>query len=380
MAILKQRLSQKMLTGEYATAHFETSSDIVMRDDGTTVESALKNLNNSVTNIDAQVTNIANIAGKHTHTKSDITDFPTSLPASDVYDWAKAPSKPSYTASEVGAATVNHGTHVSYSTTAPKAPGIASAGTAGTVSRSDHVHPVQTSVSGNAGTANKLTTARTIRVNLASTSAPGFDGSGNITPGVTGVLPVANGGTGVTSLSDLGRALVDTGVVSGGGGLEVALSIGTRVNWAGYTWIVVHVEDAKTYLALNRIYELCEFSSSGSTAYTGSNLAARALAFQNSLPTSALSKATNTTVEGVTAKIFVASYEQMNGAFDYFKDNESRKCRYDDVIQPYWISSPSRSGNGSVYYVWTDGSIDNSYGVGNPTYANGFRPFVALKI
>lgn len=39
----------------------------------------------------------------HKHTKSDITDFPTSLPASDVSDWAKADTKPSYTADEVGA-------------------------------------------------------------------------------------------------------------------------------------------------------------------------------------------------------------------------------------------------------------------------------------
>lgn len=37
----------------------------------------------------------------HTHTKSQITDFPTSLPASDVYAWAKASSKPTYTWSEI---------------------------------------------------------------------------------------------------------------------------------------------------------------------------------------------------------------------------------------------------------------------------------------
>lgn len=41
--------------------------------------------------------------GTHTHTKSQITDFPSSMPASDVYSWAKASSKPTYTASEVGA-------------------------------------------------------------------------------------------------------------------------------------------------------------------------------------------------------------------------------------------------------------------------------------
>ena len=42
-------------------------------------------------------------AKEHTHTRKDITDFPESMPASDVYDWAKQPNKPVYTAGEVGA-------------------------------------------------------------------------------------------------------------------------------------------------------------------------------------------------------------------------------------------------------------------------------------
>ena len=46
------------------------------------------------------------------------------------------------------------------------------------------------------GSAATLTTGRTIQTNLASTSAATFNGSANITTGVTGVLPVANGGTG----------------------------------------------------------------------------------------------------------------------------------------------------------------------------------------
>lgn len=44
----------------------------------------------------------------HSHTKAQITDFPASLPASDVYAWAKAASKPGYTAAEVGAAASSH--------------------------------------------------------------------------------------------------------------------------------------------------------------------------------------------------------------------------------------------------------------------------------
>ena len=46
----------------------------------------------------------------------------------------------------------------------------------------------------------KLKTARTIQTNLASTSTASFNGTANITPGVTGVLPVANGGTGLSTL------------------------------------------------------------------------------------------------------------------------------------------------------------------------------------
>lgn len=44
-----------------------------------------------------------------------------------------------------GAAAYSHGTHVSYSTTAPAMDGTAAVGTASTVARSDHVHPTDTS-------------------------------------------------------------------------------------------------------------------------------------------------------------------------------------------------------------------------------------------
>lgn len=70
----------------------------------TVVDTALSDTStNPVQNkvIDAALAGKANTS--HTHTKSEITDFPTSLPASDVSEWAKAATKPTYTASEVGA-------------------------------------------------------------------------------------------------------------------------------------------------------------------------------------------------------------------------------------------------------------------------------------
>ena len=129
-----------------------------------------------------------------------------------------------------GKAASSHGTHVTYSTTAPAAAGTASAGSAATVARSDHVHPAQTTVSGNAGSATKLATARTIRTNLASTATASFNGTANITPGVTGTLPIANGGTGGTTAdaarTNLGAAEGQnkSGTVSGAGWHRVAMS------------------------------------------------------------------------------------------------------------------------------------------------------------
>lgn len=47
-------------------------------------------------------------AKNHKHKKADITDFPTSMPASDVSAWAKAATKPSYTKAEVGLGNVDN--------------------------------------------------------------------------------------------------------------------------------------------------------------------------------------------------------------------------------------------------------------------------------
>lgn len=61
----------------------------------------------------------------HTHTKSQITDFPTSMPASDVSAWAKAPTKPTYTKAEVGLGNVDNTAdkdkNVKYATSAANA-------------------------------------------------------------------------------------------------------------------------------------------------------------------------------------------------------------------------------------------------------------------
>lgn len=67
---------------------------------------------------------------------------------------------------------------------------------------------------GNSATATKLATARTITANLASGTAGSFDGSANVTVGVTGTLPIANGGTGLTSAPSMLVNLASTTATS----------------------------------------------------------------------------------------------------------------------------------------------------------------------
>lgn len=71
------------------------------------------------------------------------------------------------------------------STTTPVAPGTATIGTQTKFARGDHRHPLQTTVSGNAGTATKLATARTITLSGGVTGSTTFDGSANRTISTT---------------------------------------------------------------------------------------------------------------------------------------------------------------------------------------------------
>ena len=101
----------------------------------------------------------------------------------------------------------SHGTHVSYGTINGKAPGTPSAGTSSKVSREDHVHPVQTTVSGNAGTATKLQTARTISLGGILSGSTSFDGSGNVVINAT-----ANDITTITKSLNVTTSWMDTGI------------------------------------------------------------------------------------------------------------------------------------------------------------------------
>ena len=105
--------------------------------------------------------------------------------------------------SDINAAPVTHGTHVDYATNAPKAAGTASVGSSGKVAREDHVHPLQTSVSGSSGSctgnANTATTLQTARTLTIGNSGKSFNGSANVSWSLSeiGAIPLS----GSTSIS-----------------------------------------------------------------------------------------------------------------------------------------------------------------------------------
>lgn len=84
----------------------------ISRLEDTVIPNNVANLEQKITDLNQSVVKLQDVKAKkvHTHLVTDITDFPTSLPASDVHDWAKAETKPTYTHDEVGA--LSSSTHI----------------------------------------------------------------------------------------------------------------------------------------------------------------------------------------------------------------------------------------------------------------------------
>ena len=150
------------------------------------------------------------------------------------------------TPASIGAAASSHGTHVTYGTAAPLANGTASAGSAASVSRSDHVHPLQTTISGNAGSATKLATARTI-------DGVSFNGTANIT----------HFGTCSTAAATAAKVVSCTGFTLTAGAMitvkfsatNTATSPTLNVNSTGAKAIMYRGSAISAgYLAANRVY------------------------------------------------------------------------------------------------------------------------------
>lgn len=143
-------------------------------------------------------------ATSHTHSAADITSGTlavtvggTGTTSSTGTGSVVLSTSPTLVTPNIGVASgTSFNSITGLSSTTPNMDGVASIGTSTTVARADHVHPAQTTIIGNAGTATTLATGRTISLtgDVIYTSDT-FDGSANVT-GTATLATVTDSGTG----------------------------------------------------------------------------------------------------------------------------------------------------------------------------------------
>lgn len=399
MATLKERLNRKNSLGGYDTIYLETSSDLVKRPDGSTVESALVTVNTKVTELNTTVENVT------TNVTQQVQTIIQQGNAKHASSHASGGADP-ITPASIGA--------------------LASGGTA--------------------AAATKLATARTFQVNLGSTSSASFNGTANVTPGVTGALGLSNGGTGKTT-APLGlynlingctelsnTTIVDTdmipvGDVSAATGKKISIANlkklmasagnaaivddlpttpGNVVTWGGYNWTVVHVTTDYIYLILTQIYSMTTFGAN--CKYANSNLVNLCNQLLATIDSKYQAVLQPMTIYGVTSKVFVpthgmvcknslAPYQGSDGTNNYkgppsqtwgdgtsafpcfswfnaaYATNYANRVAYYNGSAQHWWTATAYSSSG----VWSVGSNGLAYGNGLPSDSLGFRPCVAVK-
>ena len=157
------------------------------------------------------------------------------------------------------------------------------------------------------------------------------------------------------------------------------IKLGATVTMGGHQWIVCHIDyNGGVFYMLDAVVEeKCQFGSS--TNYPNSTLAAKAAAFESSLPSNVKDKLLTVNVSGVSAKVFVPTESQYRGGFNLFstQNTDTRRVGYlSGTATIVWTSSPT--GSSDVWVVYIDGGLKNSgY---NPSGTYGFRPAVCLPL
>lgn len=162
----------------------------------------------------------------------------------------KAPNSHASNTSTYGISTAALYGHAMATSTTPKANGTAALGSeVAKFARGDHVHPLQTTVSGNAGTATKLATARTIALERGVIgTATNFDGSADITIPVTAVKEAYLSWGGKNFTNDFGP--LDAALISSFGADRFALMKASAITVeystdSGSTWLDYGATDSQ---------------------------------------------------------------------------------------------------------------------------------------
>lgn len=220
-------------------------------------------------------------ASSHTHTKAQITDFPTSMPASDVYAWAKAPTKPSYSKGEVGLGNVDNtadsAKSVKYATSAGSAGAVAWANVSGkptTFAPSAHNHndlyyqksEVDGKLSGKAASSHKHGAADITSVNASAIT--GVIAAANLPSFVDDVLEGYYGSDGVFYKNhDASTGKYSDAYTGETGKIYVNINDNKTYRWSGSAYVVI-----SETIALGETNSTAYRGDRGKTAYNHSQI------------------------------------------------------------------------------------------------------------
>ena len=138
------------------------------------------------------------------------------------------------------------------------------------------------------------------------------------------------------------------------------LTLGNTISWAGYDWIVSHVTSTAAYLTLRDL--------SGESRWD--NLRRACNTFANQLTDDQKACLKTVRAGNTYGKVFVATYDQMDGGFSYFNSDSRRQAN-----NWYWTSTEYNSDR--AWYVGSDGSLSVSY---YKSRSGGFRPSVCVDL
>ena len=170
-------------------------------------------------------------------------------------------------------------------------------------------------------------------------------------------------------------------IAIGNAGLTTPI-LGARIRIGGFDYVIVHIDTSIVYAIIEVCPMLTQFGST--TTYAGSTIANLCTTWYNSYVPAALRNAgvfVSVTTEGVSSPCFIPTYNQMNGGFSYFTDNNHRvasafvNAGYETNYNGYFYWTASANSSGGVWRVDLGGGLDSG---GGPSSAYGFRPCLAI--
>lgn len=205
----------------------------------------------------------------------------------------------------------------------------------------------------------------------------GGGGGGSSTGGSTSTVshrPGGAGGSGIVCLR-LHKETSPTTIP-----LTGDLAVGNTVTYDDKSFVVVHNEGTKWYLAKEYITDQTTFSNKTPALYNDSTVASMCNTYLTQFSDNAKKYMVDVTVEGVTNKVFVPTHDQVNGGFSWYNSNANRTVKRDvDKVNMSWWTSSS-SNNSNLLYTIEGGSSLSTGSIITKIYDHtlGVRPHICI--